>query len=448
MGRAVLADDGHDRLNVTAARRAALDILRAVRRGGLADRALARARAGLEPGDRAWLQELVYGTLRLRGRLDHTLETRVRRGLEDLEPDVRDLLRLGAYQLLAMDGVPDYAAVSQTVELAKEAAPRASGLVNAVLKATAREGWRPAPPYEDDPVAHLTRWGSHPRWLVERWLACYGDGARVLVELDNARPDTYLRPVGVPVAEALQALDAAGIGAEPVALAPDAIRLDPGVDVAAALAAAPAVVQDPAAGLVARYTAPPRGATVLDLCAAPGGKTLALAGESGVRVVATDRSRTRLGRLLENADRLAAQVGRLPLLVAVADARAPATVPGDVVLVDAPCTGTGTLRRHPDGRWRVGPRDLETLAALQREMLDAAADRVRPGGLLVYATCSLEPEENEDQVAAFLDRWDAFASEPAPPGLDPSLLQDDRLVVLPHEHGMDGAYAARLRRRG
>lgn len=435
-------------MSATPARRAALDILRAVRRGGLADRALARAQARLEPADRAWLQELVYGTLRLRGRLDHTLETRVRRGLEDLEPDVRDLLRLGAYQLLAMDGVPAYAAVSQTVELAKEAAPRASGLVNAVLKAVAREGWREAPSYEDDPVAHLTRWGSHPRWLVERWLARYGDGARTLVELDNRRPDTFLRPVGVPPAGALEALEAAAIVAEPVPLAPDAVRLDPGADVGAALAAVPAVVQDPAAGLVARYTAPPRGATVLDLCAAPGGKALALAGESGVRVVAMDRSRTRLGRLLENADRLAARVGRLPLLVAVADARAPATVPGDVVLVDAPCTGTGTLRRHPDGRWRVRPEDLDTLAALQREMLDAAAERVRPGGLLVYATCSLEPEENEDQVAAFLDRWGAFASEPAPPGLDPALLQDDRLVVLPHEHGMDGAYAARLRRRG
>jgi 16S rRNA (cytosine967-C5)-methyltransferase len=466
-------------LKPTPGRRAALRVLRAARAGTPADRALASALAQVPLRERPWTQELVYGTFRLRGRLDWLLDRLVKRGIAALEPDILDVLRLGAYQLLEMGSVPVYAAVSQAVELAKAASGKgAGGLVNGVLHALVREA--PAlcasfPAFDDDPAAHLESWGSHPRWLVERWLARWPAAqVRALVEANNTRPELYIRPVGGTVPAAAAALAAAGIGAAPVAGAPDALRIDAPAGAAAALAAVPAVVQDPAAGLVVRYAAPPPGARVADLCAAPGGKALALAAELASRacgaadggpgagaggavdgagggfVVAADASHRRLERVLENVARLAGP-GVAPVYPLVADARRPALRAAELVLLDVPCTGTGTLRRHPDGRWRIGAADLAALVALQVEMLDAAAALVPPGGLLVYSTCSLEAEENEAQVEAFLGRHAGF--EMAPPAgddagvaalLDPA----GRLVVLPQQLGVDGAFAARLRRSG
>jgi 16S rRNA (cytosine967-C5)-methyltransferase len=435
-------------MSATAARWAALDVLRAVRRGELADRALGRAFARVAPGERPWLQELVYGTLRLRGRIDSMLDRVVRRGIDSLEPDVLDVLRLGAYQLLEMGSVPAYAAVSQAVEMGKGVGGAGAGkLVNGVLQALGRQ--RDSlrfPSFERDPAGHLSAWGSHPRWLVERWLRRFGrDGARALVEANNRRPELYLRPVGVTVEEARARLAEAGIASEPVAFAPDAVRILPPAGATEALARVPAVVQDPAAGLVVRYAAIPRGARVADLCAAPGGKAVALAERAGY-VAAADLSLDRLERVRENARR----IGGLALGVLVADARHPPIREGsvDAVLLDVPCTGTGTLRRHPDGKWRIGPQDLESLVALQRELLEAAAPLVAPGGLLVYSTCSLEPEENEAQVEGFLERHPEFTLEPTPESLDVGLLDEaGRLLVLPQRFGVDGAFAARLRRR-
>jgi 16S rRNA (cytosine967-C5)-methyltransferase len=432
---------------VTPGRRAALDVLRAVRRGALADRALADAVARLDPRERAWTQELVYGTLRLRGRIDHMLAPLVRRGLAKLEPDVLDTLRLAAYQLLEMDAVPDYAAVSQAVEQARRVGGRgADRLVNGVLRAWLARGAPPDwPDEESDPAGFLATWGSHPRWLVERWIGRWGaEETRRLVEANNRRPELYLRPIGVPVAEALRRLAAAGIAAEPVAFAPDSVRLVPPASVSDALAAVPAVVQDPAAALVVRYAAVPPGGLVADLAAAPGGKALALAVEARY-TVAADASFSRMGKVRENAQRLGAS--RLGLLVA--DARRPPLRDGaaDAVLLDVPCTGTGTFRRHPDARWRLRPEDLAALTALQRELLEAAAALPRPGGLLIYSTCSLEPEENEAQVDWFLERHPEYVIRP-PAGFDPALL-DARgcLTVLPQRTGVDGAFAARLERR-
>jgi 16S rRNA (cytosine967-C5)-methyltransferase len=488
----------------TAARTAALETLRAVRAGTLAGRALDDAAGSLPSRERAWVQELVYGTLRLRGRLDHRLAALSSRPLDQLDPDILDILRLGAYQLTEMGGVPAYAAVSEAVELARRAAGRggarpgrgASGFVNAVLQSLRRSGGAQTfPEFEADPVGHLSTWGSHPRWLVERWLARYGAGAtRRLVELNNQRPELYLRVLG-DAAAAVGRLQQTGVAVAPVPGVPGALRLEAGA-LAVALEAAAVIVQDPAAGLVASYVAAPPAGRVLDLAAAPGGKALALAwparpdggeavadgagalpagdgapadgagslaeGAGGADtagaaggpgfVAAADISLQRLERLSENVARLrrcAAAAGvELPIGVVVADGRRPPFGPADVVLLDAPCTGTGTLRRHPDGRWRLRPGDIVALARLQRELLDAAAECVRPGGLLVYATCSLEPEENEAQVEAFLERNPNFEIErgPALPG---SVIDaDGTLRVLPHEHGWDGAWAARMRRRG
>jgi len=449
---------------VTPARWAALEVLRAVRRGELADVALAAALERLPPRDRPWVQELAYGTLRLRGRLDYLLGRLVHRGLDSLHPDLLDVLRLGAYQLLEMRSVPAYAAVSQAVEQARRAAgPGTARLANGVLQQLNRRLAGAArktsdddaaaahdvvydefPDPETDPVSFLTTWGSHPRWLIERWLDNFGGAAtRALVEANNRRPELYLRAIGVSTAEAVARLAEVGIAAETVPFAPAALRLATPGALHEALRTIPAIVQDPAAGLVVDYAAVPAGSRIVDLCAAPGGKALALAEHAGY-LAAADIGIRRLARLRENLDRLTG----LPVGLVVADARQPPFRPVDAVLIDVPCTGTGTLRRHPDGRWRVGPDDLTALVALQREILRAAARVVRPGGLLIYSTCSLEPEENESQVEAFLHEHPDFILEPPVPGtVAPELLDPaGRLTVRPYATGVDGAFAARLRR--
>jgi 16S rRNA (cytosine967-C5)-methyltransferase len=417
-----------------------------MRDGDLADRALERAGVRLDPRDRALAQELVYGVARLRARLDARLAQLVRGGLESLEPDVLEVLRLGAYQLTEMDGVPPYAAVSQSVELVREAgAQRAAGLVNGVLQSLQRKGGALRfPSFEQYPAEHLSTFGSHPRWLVERWIARFGAGkTRRLIEANNTRPELYLRPLGIPVDEALGRLAAAEIVGERVAGFPDSLKLPPAPALAEALALIPAVVQDPAAAQVVRFAAVPGDAVAVDLCAAPGGKALGLAERAG-RVLAADLSARRLARVRENAERVgwAQRVGAV-----VADGRFPPLRPVGALLLDAPCTGTGTFRRHPDGRWRITPEDVGALAALQAELLGAAAAVVAPGGLLVYATCSLEPEENEAQVERFLETHAGWTLESSADPLLEEMIDADRFLrILPQRHGVDGAFAARLRR--
>jgi 16S rRNA (cytosine967-C5)-methyltransferase len=406
--------------------------------------ALARAASDLTPRDRAFVHELVYGMARLRGRLDHLLEQHVHGGLARLEPAVVELLRLGAYQILYMGGVPRYAAVSQTVSQARRQAGRgAGGLVNAVLRAVgdAGDGAERFPDFATDPAGWLERRGSHPAWMVERWLRRWTpEEVRALVEADNRRPPIGLVPLELEPAEAVATLAAVGIEAEPFEGDPGCLRLAAGTDPTAALAALPSIIQDPGAHLVTRYADVEAGARLADLCAAPGGKALALSARASY-TLAADRSEARMRMVRDNARR----TGR-PLGLVVADAARPPVREADVVVVDVPCTGTGTLARHPDGRWRLGPDSIGTMATVQRAILDGAADAVRPGGLLVYATCSLEVEENEDQVSAFLERRPDFRFERTRAVREEYLDEAGRLVVLPWRTGFDGAFAARLRR--
>jgi 16S rRNA (cytosine967-C5)-methyltransferase len=358
---------------------------------------------------------------------------------------VREVLRLGAYQLLYMGGVPAYAAVSESVELVRaEVGVRPSGLVNAVLRNVGRAGDRPEhfPAFATDPLGFLERWGSHPRWLLERWLARWdADMVRELVEVNNRRPPIFLVPLDVTPEDAVAALALAGLPAIAIGGGAPRVQLGEGIAPADALQAFPqAIVQDAASNLVARYADVPEGTKVADLCAAPGGKTLAIA-DRPVYTLAADRSESRLHMVKENARR----VGR-PLGLVVADARRPPLGRVDVVLLDAPCSGTGTFARRPDARWRLAPRAIEDLVGMQREMLDAAADVVAEGGLLVYATCSLEPEENQEQIDAFLARRPDFEVEPTAAVPAEHLDADGRLFVTPRETGSDGAFAARLRR--
>ena len=434
-------------------REIALDILCRVEAGAYADRLLRAHRdaPGLGHSDAGLLQELVRGTLVWQGALDHLLRPYLRHPLSRLPPQVRNLLRLGAYQLCYLDRVPAYATVSEAVDLAR----RVSGegiarLVNAVLRGIS-EGRRPAPgpDAQADPVGALALSTSHPRWMVRRWVRRFGlEEARKLCEANNARPLLSLRANRLRTTpEALRAgLAAEGVEAEfspliggylTVLEVGPLFRTD-------AFRKGLFSVQGQGAGLVVRLLDPQPGERVLDLCSAPGGKATAAAERMGGRglVLALDRHTGRLRTLCQNLRRLGVE----GVCAAAADGRCPPTQAAfHRVLVDAPCSALGVLSRRAEVRWRRQESDLHALAVLQGQLLSAAAERVRAGGVLVYSTCSLEPEENEGVVEAFLSRRRDFQIEPAPDFLD-AALAGPYLLALPHRHGCDGAFAARLRR--
>ncbi|GAC1513857.1 MAG: 16S rRNA (cytosine(967)-C(5))-methyltransferase RsmB [Gemmatimonadaceae bacterium] len=432
---------------ITEARVASANICGDLRGGELLDPSFDRRTAALDPRDRRWTRELVYGMLRRRAWLDALLSERVRGGLARLDVDLIDLLRLGGYQLLCMRSVPSYAAIAQTVELAKRRhGIGASKLANAVLRRLDREREMLDPGHPSDAIDALALIHSHPRWLVARWVARWGvaDTGRLLAA-NNVEAPIIVRPIHT-VREQLEAMfESAGVHVADVPLVPESIRLASPVTALTELGPFRQGlfhVQDPAATLVVKYAAVNPGAVVADLCAAPGGKAIELSATAGL-VYAAELSPGRVERMMQNVRRLEIS-SILPL---VADARSPTLRPVDAVIVDVPCTGTGTFRRHPDGRWRLKLSDFAVLGALQRSILRSAATIVRPGGLLVYSTCSLETEENDAQIDAFLRDFPGWHLEPPPLGAVPEeVLDGGRLRVLPQRHGVDGAFAARLRR--
>jgi 16S rRNA (cytosine967-C5)-methyltransferase len=437
----------HQSGGVTDARYAAAEICTDLRGGDLLDPAFDRRTARLDARDRRWTRELVYGMLRRRSRLDAFLDARVRGGVVRLDADLLDLLRLGTAQLLYMETVPAYAAIAQTVELAKRRhGIGASKLANAVLRRVDRERETLVLPQPTDPIDVLALEGSHPKWLVARWVERWGiaDTQRLL-DANNREAPLVARPYHA-VREQLEAmLEAAGVHVEEAPLARDSIVLSSAVSSLTELGPfrqGLMHLQDPASTLVTQYACVPSGAIVADLCAAPGGKSVELS-RSAATVASSDLSFSRLQRVVENAHRL-----EIPTMHAyVADARMPAIRPVDLVLLDAPCTGTGTFRRHPDARWRLKISDIAVMSAMQRAMLKSAADVVKPGGLLVYSTCSLEREENDEQIDRFLAEHPGWKLDPPPEGVVPATVLDNgRLRVLPQRHGTDGAFAARLRR--
>jgi 16S rRNA (cytosine967-C5)-methyltransferase len=439
----------HLSIPVTDSRTVAAEVLSDIRRGDLLDHAFDRRAAGLDSRDRRWTQELVYGMLRHRGAIDVVLGNRARGGLARLDADVVDLLRLGAYQLLHMGSVPAYAGIAQTVEQVKRRhGIGASKLANAVLRRVDRERDKLAGEIDrpaGDPVDALAARHSHPRWLVARWIARWGEAETVrLLEANNTEAPLVVRPYGV-VSEQLEAmLESSGIQVEEAPWVSDSLQLRGHVSLMelGAFRQGAFFVQDPAATLVTRYAAVPPGGVVADLCAAPGGKAIELSRTARI-VLACDRSEARMTRVRENLQRL--DVRNVSLVVS--DARESAIAQADAVLIDAPCTGTGTFRRHPDARWRLRISDLAVSASMQRTIVRDAARLVKPGGLLVYSTCSLETEENDAQVEQFLREHQDFVLEPPPAGtVPPAVLDAGRLRVLPQRHAVDGAFAARLRR--
>jgi 16S rRNA (cytosine967-C5)-methyltransferase len=432
---------------ITDARTAAAEILADLRGGDLLDSSFERRTLRLDPRDRRWTRELVYGMLRRRSWLDALLADRVSGGLARLDFDVIDLLRLGAYQLLAMGSVPAYAAIGQSVELVKRRhGIGASKLANAVLRRLDRERDALVVQTPADRTEALALEFSHPGWIIDRWLARWGESeTRALLAANNGEAPLIARPYHV-VREQLEAmLESAGVETAEAPMVADSLVLVSGVGALTELGAFKQGLfhlQDPAATLVVKYACVPTGAAVADLCAAPGGKALEMARDARV-VYASDASKHRLARVRENVARLDA-TNVLPF---VGDAMHPSLTGMDVVLIDVPCTGTGTFRRHPDARWRLKASDFAVLPSLQRAILRGAAAAVRPGGLLVYSTCSLELEENDEQITLFLAEHPGWTLEPPPSGVVPeSALDRGLLRVLPQRHGTDGAFAARLRR--
>lgn len=420
----------------------------------LLDHALSRRRT--PPRERGLTTELVYGTLRWQRRLDWHLARVSRRPLADLEPWVRALLRLTAYQLLLLDRIPAWAAVHEAVELAKRLGHGGvAEFVNATLRALARAGRELPGPLPEDPMAALAVRASFPDWLVRRWVARFGlqEAEALLAALNERAPLTVrVNRLKADPETVRRALAAEGIEARPCRFASDGLTLGgvPALDRLSVLGAGWVVVQDEASILVGHLLAPEPGEVVADVCAAPGTKTTHLAGlmaDRG-RLLAFDPHPGRLGRLGDACRRLGITI------VECREGEAARLAPDyrgacDRVLVDAPCSNLGVLRRNPDAKWRRQEADLPSLQARQRAILEAAAAMLRPGGVLVYATCSLEPEENEGVVEPFLAAHPDCAPEPPPPGF-PAECADARgaLRMLPHRHGSDGFVAVRLRRRG
>ncbi len=440
-----------------APRRVAFDLLRAVDErdayANLTLPGLLRDR-GVEGRDAAFATELGYGTLRGRGTYDAVLAACVDRPLDQVDPPVLDLLRLGAHQQLAMR-VPPHAAVGATVELARAVAGEGrSSFVNAVLRKVGRQdlaGWlaEVAPAADADPLGHLAVVHSHPRWIVSALRDALGGdlaGTAALLAADNepAQVTLVARPGRSTVA------DLVADGAEPARWSPYAAVLpagDPGR--LAPVRDGRAGVQDEGSQLVAlALAAAPvdgRDEHWLDLCAGPGGKAALLAAvgaERGARLLAAEVAPHRAGLVRSTLGGTGD--------VVVADGRAPAWSAGafDRVLVDAPCTGLGALRRRPEARWRRRPEDVPALAALQRELLGAALDAVRPGGVVGYVTCSPHLAETGTVVSDVLRRRpdvERVDARPLLPGV-PDLGPGPHVQLWPHRHGTDAMYLALLRR--
>ncbi|MCI3921532.1 16S rRNA (cytosine(967)-C(5))-methyltransferase RsmB [Paenibacillus sp. TRM 82003] len=410
-----------------------------------------------EPREAGLATELVYGTIQRRNTIDLVLERHLAKGVHKLQPWVRSLFRLSAYQLLYLDRVPAHAAVSEAVSIARRRGHAGvSGLVNAVLRKLAASPGRPEPPSGVEAAARIAFVHSHPDWLVREWVRAFGEEtAERIAASNNEPPKASVRANRLRASreELIAKLASEGVEAERSTIASDGVVLTSGGNPAAteAFASGVCTAQDESSMLVAAFVDPAPGMRVLDCCAAPGGKTTHLAERMGDKgeVIACDIHPHKKELIETNASRL----GLTSIETVVADAAKLherfAEASFDRVLLDAPCSGFGVVRRKPDIKWTKTPADVDAIAALQRTILEAVSRLVKPGGILVYSTCTLEAKENGEQIAAFLASHPQFAPADMPSAITEDVVKrcaagPGQLLITPADYGSDGFYMARL----
>lgn len=445
-------------------RRAAFDILiRVEKERSYADILLDRelTASTLSGADRRLLTELVYGVLRRLGTLDHVIAHFASKPMERIDPPVRVLLRLGLYQFMILDRIPVSAAVNETVKVARELVPRAAGFINAVLRrASECRDQVVYPDPEQDRARYLSVCHSHPLWLMEQWLEQLGpEDAEALARTMAGAPPVTIRvnPLASSRDTLMASLRESGFTVTPTAYSPLGLTLATGQPprLLPGYGEGHFSIQDESSQMAAFLLDPQPGETIVDLCAAPGGKATLMAelmGDQG-RILACDIRQQRVRLIDENARRLRLQC----IATRVVDALKPLDqlgeeLPGglaDRILLDAPCSGLGTIRRNPEGQWWKDEETIRQMARAQRQMLMNAGRLLKPGGVLLYSTCTTTLTENEEVVDAFLAASPNFARDDLRP-LFPAwneLFTDNGLFrAWPHRHAMDGFFAARLRR--
>jgi 16S rRNA (cytosine967-C5)-methyltransferase len=413
----------------------------------------------LDERDRALLTELTYGSLRWRGAIDARLSQGLSRPLAEVDAPIRNLLRLTCYQLLYLDRIPPYAAVNEAVELAKAFGGRkAGGFVNGVLRNFVRAANNQSQIPTDMTVPSLAVTHSHPEWLVQRWLDDFGaDAAQALMRANNEKAPLILRANALKVSrdELLDRLQSAGVEAKAASFAPQGVLLPSGgiIESLPGFAEGLFQVQGEASQLVSCLLSPQPGERILDACAAPGGKSTHIAElmhDEGA-IIAIDISERGIAKIKQNVNRLGLKSVRTVRADISERSAESGIAPYDRILVDAPCSGLGTLRAHPEIKWNRGENDIRRLSRLQLKILDQVSGHLKPDGILVYSTCTLTVEENERNVESFLAAHAEFELQGAArylPRKAKHMARGKYFQALPHRANTDGFFAARMRKVG
>ncbi|MEW6189069.1 MAG: 16S rRNA (cytosine(967)-C(5))-methyltransferase RsmB [Actinomycetota bacterium] len=416
------------------------------------------AESDLSKRDRALVTELVYGTLRNEGTLDWILSRFYPQKPSKIPEKALDILRLGCYQILYLDKIPNHAVCNEAVELAKKYFhPAMGGFVNAILRRIIREKERlPWPDYQDDPIGYISFKHSHPRWIVEMWVEDFGlEETALLCQANNVRPRMVIRvnTFKISPSNLARRFESEGLKISPSWLPEALIVEDMGnVTELTEFKEGLFLLQDESSILVGHIVDPKPGEVILDTCAAPGGKTTHLAqlmGNEG-RIIAVDIHQSRLRLVKDNCSRL----GIKNVQIIQGDSTRLGEVvekPVDKVLVDAPCSGLGVLARRPDARWRKTPQQIDELSILQSRLLDSASKFVKRKGVLVYSVCTISKKESEQVMKGFLKKHPEFSLEDISSFLPPPLRAEMPLKfiqLLPHRHGTDGLFVCRFKKEG
>ncbi|MEA1935239.1 MAG: 16S rRNA (cytosine(967)-C(5))-methyltransferase RsmB [Thermodesulfobacteriota bacterium] len=404
--------------------------------------------------DRRLLTQLVYGTLRMRGHLDWIIQHLYSGRLKSLDTGIKNILRTGLYQLMFTDRIPEFATVDEAVKITKKKYPGRSGLVNAILRnAIRKKGELEYPDIDKAPSLHISIIYSHPLWIVERWLKIFGvEETLEICKANNENPPLTLRVNRLKTDrdELLKVLSNDGFTVRPAEFSPyGTILSNPHVSVRETkyYKMGQVQIQDEASQLISRLVNPKPGEKIMDICAGVGGKTTHMAEmmQNTGNILALDISHKKIGSLKEMSERLGVTI--IDTLTGDATSEPEKTLHGkfDRVLVDAPCSGLGTLRRNPEIKWRMLPEDLKSFPPLQKRILNNARHYLKRGGTLIYSTCTIMPEENEDVVASFLSDNPGFER------IHPNATINDKMVdndgffrTYPHRHGTDSFFGAVL----